>query len=72
MVCATAEVPPRCIPTMRTHEDRRVERSSPVEGSAAIHDETLGTWDFIRVAGSGAHDAIAFPNGATLLAATLR
>jgi len=43
-----------------------------VEGSAAIHDETLGTWDFIRVAGSGAHDAIAFPNGATLLAATLR
>jgi hypothetical protein len=42
-----------------------------VEGRMAIADETLGTWDFIRVAGTSAHDAIVFPDGATLLAATL-
>jgi hypothetical protein len=43
-----------------------------VEGDVAIDDEALGTWDFIRVAGSGARAAIAFPRGATLLTVTLR
>ena len=43
-----------------------------VEGSAAIEDETLGAWDFIRVSGAAEHAPIRFPNGATLLAVALR
>lgn len=43
-----------------------------VEGGAAIADETLGAWDFIRVADRGAHGAVAFPHGATLLAVSLQ
>jgi len=43
-----------------------------IEGDAAIDTETLGAWDFIRVADSGAHGPIAFPHGATLLCVTLR
>ena len=43
-----------------------------VEGSAVIEDETLGAWDFVRVPGSVEHGPISFPEGATLLAVTLR
>jgi hypothetical protein len=43
-----------------------------VEGDAAIDTETLGAWDFIRIADGGAHGAIAFPRGATLLAVSLQ
>lgn len=43
-----------------------------VEGSAVIGDETLGTWDFIRVADSVGHGPISFPRGATLLTVTLQ
>lgn len=43
-----------------------------VEGSAAVEDEILDAWDFIRVAGGGEHGPIAFPHEATLLAVTLR
>jgi hypothetical protein len=43
-----------------------------VEGSAVIDHETLGAWDFMRFAGSGARGTIAFPKGATLLTVTLQ
>lgn len=43
-----------------------------VEGSAAIEDETLGAWDFIRVPGGAGGAPIRFPKGATLLAVSLR
>lgn len=43
-----------------------------VEGGAVIENETLGAWDFIRVAEAGEHGPIAFPHGATLLAVTLQ
>jgi quercetin dioxygenase-like cupin family protein len=41
-----------------------------VEGSAKVGDETLSTWDFLRVPG-GARGKVEFPTGATLLAVTL-
>jgi anti-sigma factor ChrR (cupin superfamily) len=43
-----------------------------VEGGAAIEDENLGVWDFIRVPDAKQHGTISFPKGATLLAVTLR
>src|SRR5262249_35564740 len=43
-----------------------------VEGGAAIEDENLGVWDFIRVLDAAKHGAIRFSDGATLLAITLR
>ena len=42
-----------------------------VEGSAEIDGVTLGVWDFMRVMDAG-HGAVTFPQGATLLALTLR
>ena len=42
-----------------------------VEGSAEIDGVTLGVWDFMRVMDTG-HGAVTFPQGATLLALTLR
>ena len=41
-----------------------------VDGSVKVGDETLGTWDFLRVPG-GARGTVEFPSGATLLAVTL-
>jgi hypothetical protein len=43
-----------------------------VDGGATIEDERVGVWDFIRVPDAARHGAIAFPDGATLLAITLR
>lgn len=43
-----------------------------VDGTAVIANETLAAWDFLRVAGSGEHGAIAFPQGATWLAVSLQ
>jgi hypothetical protein len=43
-----------------------------VEGGAAIEDEILGVWDFMRVPEAANHGAVGFPGGATLLAITLR
>jgi hypothetical protein len=43
-----------------------------VEGSADIDGETLGLWDFIHVAGGVERRPISFPDGATLLAVSLR
>jgi hypothetical protein len=43
-----------------------------VEGEAAVGEATLGAWDFIRVTGRGAREAIRFPCGATLLAVSLQ
>ena len=38
----------------------------------AVGNETLGTWDFFRVPDTAGRGAIGFPNGATLLAVSLR
>lgn len=43
-----------------------------VEGEAAVGEATLGAWDFMRVTGRGAREAIRFPCGATLLAVSLQ
>ena len=43
-----------------------------VEGGAAIEDENLGVWDFIRVPDGAKHGVVTFPEGTTLLALTLR
>lgn len=43
-----------------------------VEGAAAIEDETLGAWDFIRAPDGAGGAPIRFPKGATLLAVSLR
>ncbi len=43
-----------------------------VEGGAVIEHETLGAWDFMRVPDNGECGRIIFPQGATLLAVTLR
>ena len=43
-----------------------------VEGSAVIDGETLGAWDFFYVQDGVDHGAVDFPNGATLLAVSMR
>ena len=43
-----------------------------VEGRAVIDGETLGEWDFFYVQSGVEHAPIEFPQGATLLAVTLR
>ena len=43
-----------------------------VEGGAVIDDEQLGEWDFFYVPGGVDHAVIGFPEGATLLAVSLR
>lgn len=43
-----------------------------VAGSAVIAGETLGVWDFMRMPDGGERGPILFPQGATLLAASLR
>ena len=43
-----------------------------VEGVPAIDGEMLGNWDFIRVLDGAGAGPIQFPNGATLLAITMR
>lgn len=42
-----------------------------VDGSAEIDGVTLGVWDFMRVM-DAAHGPVMFPQGATLLALTMR
>jgi quercetin dioxygenase-like cupin family protein len=59
-----SRLPPRAYPSLRA--------ALVVEGRVTIGGETLGTWDFIRVTGSAGHGAIGSPDGATLLAITLR
>ncbi|MGQ0522663.1 MAG: hypothetical protein ACT4P8_03255 [Betaproteobacteria bacterium] len=43
-----------------------------IDGEAAIGEEKLGDWDFMRVTGRGARETIRFPHGATLLAVSLQ
>ena len=43
-----------------------------VEGAAVIENERLGEWDFFYVPGGVEHAAIGFPEGATLLAVSMR
>ena len=43
-----------------------------VDGVAAIDGENLGTWDFMRVHGGASAGPVRFPQGATLLAITMR
>jgi len=43
-----------------------------VEGAAVIEDETLGEWDFFYAPRGVEHGTISFPEGATLLAVSLR
>jgi hypothetical protein len=43
-----------------------------VEGAVAIGGETLGTWDFMRVRDGANAGPVRFPQGATLLAITMR
>jgi anti-sigma factor ChrR (cupin superfamily) len=43
-----------------------------VKGSVKVGNETLGEWDFMRVQAGAYHGPIEFPDGATLLAVTLR
>jgi hypothetical protein len=43
-----------------------------VDGSASVAGEKLGAWDFVYVNKDEAHDAIGFPEGATLLCVTMR
>jgi hypothetical protein len=43
-----------------------------VEGAAVIEDEALGEWDFFYVPRGVEHGTISFPEGATLLAVSLR
>lgn len=43
-----------------------------VDGAAEIENERLGAWDFFYVTPAEKHAPVRFPQGATLLAATLR
>jgi hypothetical protein len=43
-----------------------------VEGSAAIENEALATWDFFYAPAGGKQGTISFPGGATLLTVTLQ
>jgi len=54
------------------HSHSHMHAALVVAGSAVVEDETLGVWDFMRVAGGVQHGPIHFPNGAMLLALTLR
>jgi quercetin dioxygenase-like cupin family protein len=54
------------------HDHPQLHSALMVEGSAQIDGETLGVWDFIHVAGGVERGPIDFPDGATLLAVTLR
>jgi quercetin dioxygenase-like cupin family protein len=50
----------------------RMQAAVVVEGRVVIEDETLGTWDFMRLPASDEHGVISFPDGATLLVVTMR
>ncbi len=54
------------------HSHPQMHAAVVVEGSAKVGNETLGEWDFMRVPGGAHHGPIEFPDGATLLAVTLR
>jgi hypothetical protein len=43
-----------------------------VEGGAVIGNEMLGGWDFVKAPGGIEHGLVSFPQGATLLAVSLR
>ena len=58
--------------TLVARDRPRLHSALVVEGAAAMNGETLGDWDFIRVLDSAAGGSIRFPNGATLLAITMR
>ena len=57
---------------VEAHTHPQMQAALVVEGSAVIEDETLGVWDFMRVPGGARHGTINFPDGAALLALTLR
>ena len=54
------------------HVHPQLHAAVVVEGSAVVENETLGIWDFMRVPGGVQHGPISFPDGATLLALTMR
>ena len=57
---------------MVARDHSKLHSALVVEGAPAIDGETLGNWDFIRVLDGAGAGAIRFPNGATLLAITMR
>jgi hypothetical protein len=53
-------------------EHLKLHSALVVHGTATIDGETLGAWDFLRVLDGEGAGPIPFPNGATLLAITMR
>jgi anti-sigma factor ChrR (cupin superfamily) len=54
------------------HAHPQMQAAVVVEGSVVIEGETVGIWDFMRVPAGEQHGPFGFPDGATLLAMTLR
>ena len=54
------------------HLNPQMHSAVVVKGGARIGNETLGEWDFMRVPAGVQPEPIEFPQGATLLAVTLR
>ena len=57
---------------MRARDHPGLHSALVVDGAAAIDDAALGKWDFVRVRDAAAGGPIRFPQGATLLAMTMR
>ena len=53
-------------------DDALIQAALIVEGSAVLENETLGVWDFVYASSSVARGSISFPDGAILLAITMR
>ena len=58
--------------TLLAREHPKLHSALIVEGTAAVDSETLGPWDFLRVLDGKSTEPVRFPNGATLLAITIR
>ena len=57
---------------LAAHGHPQMQAAVVVAGSARIEGETVGLWDFMRVPAGAPHGPISFPDGATLLAVTMR
>ncbi len=57
---------------MRARDHPALHSALVVAGAADINGAVLGTWDFVRVRDAAAAGPIRFPQGATLLALTMR
>src|SRR5687767_3525387 len=59
-------------PAHSTIREPRILAALVVDGGAQIEQERLGAWDFFYVTSNEKHVPVRFPEGATLLAVTLR